>query len=426
MRKALIASTLILLLCLPFFSRDLQGVQAQKAINKNDAMIRYSIFLKSNYTTPHNITFLWNLRQTEWSTAEMVSSTPALSGSGYFDSGGDVVSKDDFVAFQAFGWRFDRVAPDDIVHVDFLVRVQVSAFSPSTLNAKDVGTIDDVTTQLSKKELGRYLNESYYWDYQSVEVKTTIDQIKKQAGASRNVYDIVRKTLMWFAANTMYSYPYEFDYPTGRVRASEFLKQSLLGRHYGLCRHYVDLFVAVMRGLGVPCLMEEGLVLADKDGLLDVVGRHAWAVVYFPGAGWRRIDVTVPDRSTLDLIGIGLSPYPWYYAPEYIEYTNQYPTVVEGTMYPYMIIGGSIKVEETLLLPSLKIDGVLSYGTFALVLVLVALVLMTRARVKRIENQLRLHTEQDRPATVPRFCAACGAARLTEATFCANCGKRFI
>ncbi len=424
LRKASMILLLVLMISSSPLALSQPEVNAQKAINARSAVVRYLIFFKSNYSASRDITFVWSFRQTEWSKVEMVSSTPSVTGSGYINSRGDSVGKDDFLGFQAFGWRFDRASPSDILQVDFKVNVRVSAFSPSTLTKKDVGTIDDAVAGFSKEELGKYRNDSYYWDYQSAEVKGVINQIKVQVAGSKNVYDIVRGTLAWFAANTMYSYPYEFDYPTGRIKASEILKQTFLGRHYGVCRHYVDVFTAIMRGFGIPTVTEEGLLLVDRDGELNVAGRHAWAVVYFPGVGWKRVDVTVPDRSTLDMIGVGLSSYPVYYVPEQVEFTNTYPTSENGTVYPYIITGGSIKVEQSERSSSAS-EGLLLSGLLVATLLLTVLVVLTRVQVRKLERKLNQGTIQSRGEAVPAFCTSCGTQRASSAQFCVRCGQRF-
>ncbi len=425
-RKMSIVLLLVLVTSSSLVALNQPEVNAQKTMNTRNAVVRYLLFIKSNYSAPKDITFVWSFKQTEWSNVNMLSSTPTVAGSGYFNSKGDLVNKTDFLAFQAFGWRFDKASPGDILKVDFKVNARVSAFSPSTLSRNDVGTIDDAVASFSKQELGKYCNDSYYWDYQSSEVKNVINQIKTQVSGSKNVYDIVRGTLTWFAANTMYSYPYEFDYPTGRVKASEVLKRTFLGRYYGVCRHYVDLFTAIMRGFGIPSVMEEGVLLVDRDGELSVAGRHAWAVIYFPGVGWRRVDVTVPDRSTLDMVGVGLSPYPWYYMPEQIEYTNTYPTSEDGTIYPYIITGGSIRVEKSELQPSLTLESLLLTVLLVTTAFLTILTVVTRRKIHNLENKLNLGTSQSRAEGFATFCTSCGTPRTAGAPFCVKCGKRYL
>lgn len=352
----------------------------------------------------------------------MQSSSPRLTGSGEMDCQGQLVSKGSFDAIQAYGWRFEKAAPNDLLHVDFSVKVDISSLSPSSLAASSVGRVEDLGAHFSEKDLAKYLNHSYYWDYSSPEVQAVIQAVRQRVDGSTNVYDIARGTLTWFAEHMMYSYPYEFDYPTSRIKASEILKQTLLGRYFGVCRHFADVFTAVMRGFGVPCVKESGLILQDFDGKLRAVGRHAWCIVYFPKVGWTRLEVTVPDRSSLDMVGVGLIPYPWYYVPEYVEYTNDAPKSSEGTVYPYIVMGGFIRVEE---------DGVFEFTweRVALICLLAATMglalayMQIRARIKRLERSSQLPESLRGPYSAPAFCTSCGAPRPPFGKFCTRCGS---
>lgn len=395
----------------------------QVSINSRTAVVRYSLFFKSNYSVGHDIDFIWTFRNTNWSRVTFQSSSPRLLGTVDMDCQGQLVSKDSLDAIQAFGWRFEKAAPNDLLHVDFKVRVDISSFSPSSLSASSVGKVGDLSAYFSAKDLAKYLNHSYYWDYSSSEVQTVILSIRQRIGGSTNVYDIVRGALAWFAEHMMYSYPYEFDYPTSRVKASEVLKQTFLGRHFGVCRHFADVFTAMMRGFGIPCIKESGLILEDLDGELRAVGRHAWCVAYLPKVGWTRLEVTVPDRSSLDAIGVGLIPHPWYYVPEYAEYTNDAPKSFEGTVYPYVITGGFIRVEEDGLF-EFTWDKVVLIGLLAGILGLALAYMLMRTRIRRLERSLRLAPGVQGAYAAPLYCTSCGAPRPAFGEFCTKCGSK--
>jgi len=415
----IIAMSLCLVLSSPLVKAD-----PQKTINSRTTVVRYSLFLKSNYTVQHDIDFIWSFRDTNWSKVSFQSSKPGLFGSANMDCRGQIVPTNSFDAIQALGWRFEKVAPSDLLHVDFKVKIDVSAFSPSSIAAPSVGKVSDLNTYLSTESLKRYLNETYYWDYSSAEIQSVISIIRQRVGGSTNVYDIVRGTLAWFAEHMMYDYPYEFDYPTSRVKASEVLKQSLLGRYFGVCRHFADLYTTIMRGFGIPCVKEEGLILQDIDGKMQVAGRHAWCIVYLPKLGWTRVEVTVPDRSSLDSVGVGLIPYPWYYVPEYVEYTNEAPKSSEGTVYPYVGLGGFIRVEEEEALLQLTWERVFLIALLGSVFVLVFVHTRMRSRIRRLEKSLQPTSRAQGPYPTPMFCTVCGAPRPAAGSFCTNCGSR--
>jgi len=79
----------------------------------------------------------------------------------------------------------------------------------------------------------------------------------------------------------------------GRDSIDEFLFETRLG----FCEHYAAAFVVLMRGAGIPARVVTGYQggeINPVDGNLTVrqSDAHAWAEVWLPGRGWRRIDPT--------------------------------------------------------------------------------------------------------------------------------------
>lgn len=65
----------------------------------------------------------------------------------------------------------------------------------------------------------------------------------------------------------------------------------------GFCEHYASAFVFVLRAAGVPSRVVTGYQggeINPVDGFLEVrqSDAHAWAEVWLPGEGWRRVDPT--------------------------------------------------------------------------------------------------------------------------------------
>lgn len=423
MRK-LAGTFAVLIVVLSVISLPLAGAEPQRMIQARSAVIRYSLFLKSNYSAPHDIEFVWSFRDTNWSKVTLQSSKPILAGSANIDSQGQTVAKGSFDAIQVFGWRFEKAGPSELLNVDFKVRVDVSAFSPSSFGSASVGKIEELGRYLSSDDLKKYLKETYYWDYSSSEVQSVISSVRRRIGGSTNVYDVARGTLRWFADNMMYDYPYEFDYPVSRIKASEVLRQTLLGRHYGVCRHFADVFTAVMRGFGIPCVKEEGLILQDFDGKVRAAGRHAWCIVYMPKVGWTRVEVTIPDRSSLDSVGIGLMPYPLYYVPEYVEYANEAAKSSDGTVYPYVVLGGFIRVEEEEKAVDVTGERILLLCLLGLAVGLTLAYIRIRSRVRKLEKMAQPTIGTLGPYSAPMFCISCGARRPPSGGFCPNCGNK--
>ncbi|HSW26347.1 MAG TPA: DUF3488 and transglutaminase-like domain-containing protein [Burkholderiaceae bacterium] len=77
-----------------------------------------------------------------------------------------------------------------------------------------------------------------------------------------------------------------------------------LDRRAGFCEHFATAFVVVMRNLGVPARVVTGYQGAERSALdgyyiVRQSHAHAWAEVWQPGRGWRRVDPTAavaPER----------------------------------------------------------------------------------------------------------------------------------
>ena len=68
----------------------------------------------------------------------------------------------------------------------------------------------------------------------------------------------------------------------------------VLDNKYGVCDELTSLFIAMLRGLGIPAKYISGFAYTDWNDLNDF-GSHAWAEVYFPGYGWVSFDLTCGD-----------------------------------------------------------------------------------------------------------------------------------
>ena len=143
MRRSTLGLVFLVMLILPVITLPSVKADPQPTTRPRTAIVRYSLFLKSNYSVSHDIDFVWSFRDTNWSKVTFQSSKPILAGSTTVDSQGQTVSKTAFDAIQAFGWRFEKAAPSDLLHVDFNVRVDVSSFSPSSIASSSVGKIED-------------------------------------------------------------------------------------------------------------------------------------------------------------------------------------------------------------------------------------------------------------------------------------------
>ncbi|NRR33800.1 DUF3488 domain-containing transglutaminase family protein [Oxalobacteraceae bacterium] len=99
---------------------------------------------------------------------------------------------------------------------------------------------------------------------------------------------------------------YTLDPPLlGRDAVDDFL----FGTRAGFCEHYTSAFVVLMRAMHIPARVITGYQGGEMNPVDDYMtvrqsDAHAWAEIWLPGQGWRRIDPTAavaPDRVALNL-----------------------------------------------------------------------------------------------------------------------------
>ena len=208
---------------------------------------------------------------------------------------------------------------------DVWFKLSISKVDMSGILREDVGNVSAAKAAVDSK----YLREAYYWDYGNSSVEQVIQEINTTIDGSKNVYDIVYAAVDWFSTHMIYM-EHE-DYPHARLRASQILGENVSfpgygNKRYGVCRHFVDAFTAIMRGFDVPCNLFNGLVFIDYGGEIGMMfaGGHAWVEVYMPNIGWVPVDVTIPNRYSRDVVRVGLISDA-YYLPIYKEFTNEEP-----------------------------------------------------------------------------------------------------
>jgi len=105
----------------------------------------------------------------------------------------------------------------------------------------------------------------------------------------------------------------------GRNQVDDFLFSS----RAGFCEHYAGAYVVLMRAMGVPARVVTGYQGGERNPVDDYFtvrqsDAHAWAEIWLPGQGWRRVDPTAavaPERIARNLAralpaptGFGLGP----------------------------------------------------------------------------------------------------------------------
>jgi len=385
-RQAVLVVMGLLVVCLAPLPVHIRGEEGE-AIRFRTT---FTFFVRSNLSRRAEVTVGWTLMESSWS--RILSKPPRTSPPAviaYVDCQMNQVPEGDPDGFLVLMWR-KEVDPYQIFQVSLSVDYEVSYPEPILLTENLTGTIEDCQRELGDRYV-RYVSETYIWDYSNGTVQAAIADVRLRANNSTNVKDLVLAALGYIVDNFAYMYPFEFDYPYERLPVSQILQQRvIMGRFIGVCRHAADVFVAILRGLGVPARWVAGEVYAYSGDSIEFLGWHAWASVYFPGLGWHPIEVTLSYRSTLDITQIGLMPPPFYFVPEYIEYWNE--RIDKHPLRDAIIYTAGVSVdliEETIApIPSIDWNRVLPYTAAALSVLAAILSLYAAVKASRTARLL--------------------------------------
>lgn len=141
-----------------------------------------------------------------------------------------------------------------------------------------------------------YLKETSMIDYRS----NGIQQLASKLVAGENDMYVVVFTLADWVRNNI-------KYDLNTVTAEAALPASwVLDNKQGVCDEMTNLFIAMLRSVGVPARFVTGISYTTSDLFSQPWGPHGWAEVYFPGAGWVPFDVTYGQYGFLDATHIKL------------------------------------------------------------------------------------------------------------------------
>jgi transglutaminase-like putative cysteine protease len=104
---------------------------------------------------------------------------------------------------------------------------------------------------------------------------------------------VVHKIGNWVKENV------EYDLSTINLEATQ--KASyVLGSKNGVCDEITNLFIAMVRAVGVPARFVSGISYTNSELFTEKWGPHGWAEVYFPGFGWVPFDITYGELGFID------------------------------------------------------------------------------------------------------------------------------
>lgn len=126
----------------------------------------------------------------------------------------------------------------------------------------------------------KYLEPTLLIESNSPRIKKISDTL---VDSSKPLLSNIQRILKWVSAHV------EFDQQLAdKITKGESNTQSALetlNRGKGTCSEYTNLFVAIMRSLGIPTQFITG-VIVEKGHLMH----HAWAECYIEGVGWHGVD----------------------------------------------------------------------------------------------------------------------------------------
>ena len=153
---------------------------------------------------------------------------------------------------------------------------------------------DNEREQLIRAKLFKRINKSSQY-YKEVEeyleptplIESNLSLIKDIADTLVN-YDSslinnLEKILKWVSAYVKYDNELAKQISDGKISTQSALKT--LECKKGTCSEYKNLFIAIMRYLGIPTRFIVG-VISERDHTMY----HAWAECYIDGAGWHEVD----------------------------------------------------------------------------------------------------------------------------------------
>ena len=120
------------------------------------------------------------------------------------------------------------------------------------------------------------------------------------AAGQDDLFKVVANIASWTKENIAY------NLSTISVEASQPASWVLENRQ-GVCDEMTNLFIAMLRSLGVPARFVSGLAYTNSPLFSEPWGAHGWAEVYFPGVGWVPFDVTYNQLGWVDASHIVLA-----------------------------------------------------------------------------------------------------------------------
>lgn len=135
------------------------------------------------------------------------------------------------------------------------------------------------------------LDVAYKEPTEFIDITPEIREIAESiAGNEDDLYVVAFKAAKWVEENV--------EYDLNTLTAEAVQKSSwVLENKQGVCDELTNLFISIMRSLGVPARFVSGVAYTN---IGNRWGPHGWAEVYFPNKGWVPFDVTYKQFGWID------------------------------------------------------------------------------------------------------------------------------
>jgi hypothetical protein len=178
-----------------------------------------------------------------------------------------------------------------------------------------------------------FLEETELMDYNN---EAIIELASELAEGEDDIYELIFKIGVWTNEN--------IEYSLDTITADASLPASwVLTNRRGVCDELTNLFISLVRTLGVPAKFVAGISYTESELFTENWGTHGWAEVYIPNYGWVPFDVTYGQMGTID--------------PTHIKLKESYDS--DKTSSSFEWLGHKVKVKSS----GLKMDTeILDYG----------------------------------------------------------------
>ena len=141
------------------------------------------------------------------------------------------------------------------------------------------------------------LSQELYEYTRPTELIDINDDIRRKAAQiasdSDDLYRVVFDIATWVNTN--------IEYNLSTLTAQATLPSSwVLDERRGVCDEISNLFISMLRSLGIPARYVSGMSYTDSELFEENWGAHGWAEVYFPGFGWIPFDPTYNQLGFVD------------------------------------------------------------------------------------------------------------------------------